>query len=69
MVEVGGTNLAAALIIRGLVQIRGVNPNLPTGEKANAFVQKLRVLENEAKEKKVGLWMNSKKGAADDPAK
>jgi len=60
LVEVGSTNLAECLVRQGLAQIKGVTPNLPTGEKSKTFVQHLRVLENEAKEKKVGLWANSK---------
>ena len=69
LVEVGGTNLAAVLVSHGLAQIKGVTANLPTGEKSKAFVQKLRVLENEAKEKKAGLWANSNQKTTNKPDK
>jgi endonuclease YncB( thermonuclease family) len=60
LVEIGGTNLAEILVSQGLAQTKGVMPNLPTGEKSKTFAEKLRSLENEAKQKKAGLWANSK---------
>ena len=61
LVVVGGTNLVEYLVSQGMAQIKGVTPNLPTGEKSNSYKQKLLSLETEAREKKAGLWANSKK--------
>ena len=55
-VEVGGKSLAEVLVSEGLAQAKGVAPNLPDGEKASAYMQKLEGLERTAHQKRVGAW-------------
>jgi micrococcal nuclease len=55
-VEVGGKSLAEVLVSEGLAQPKGVAPNLPDGEKASAYMQKLEGLEQAAHQKRVGAW-------------
>lgn len=59
LVQVGTNSLAEILVSKGLAQPKGVRPNLPTGEKATAYQEKLLALEAAAKKKKVGLWASS----------
>ena len=59
-VEVGGKGLAEILVGRGLARTKGVRANLPSGEKAKVYIEKLRGLESEAKEKRVGIWEHSR---------
>ena len=59
LVEVGDKRLAETLVSQGLARIKGVSPNLPTGEKAKAYVERLEVLEREARQKRLGIWANS----------
>jgi len=56
LVEVGGRNLAELLVIEGLARTKGVAPNLPSGEKAGAYMKKLESLEREARQKRLGAW-------------
>jgi endonuclease YncB( thermonuclease family) len=56
IVEVGGRSLAEALVSEGLAQTKGVAPNLPSGEKASAYMKRLEDLEREARQKRVGAW-------------
>ena len=58
-VQVGTNNLAEILIRKGLALPKGVRPNLPSGEKATAYVDRLLALEAEAKKQKAGLWASS----------
>jgi len=58
-VEVGGKSLAEVLVSQGLARIKGVFANLPTGEKAKAYVERLEGLEREARQKRLGLWASS----------
>jgi len=58
-VQVGTNGLAEILISRGLAQPKGVRPNLPTGEKASAYLARLKALETDAKRQRVGLWASS----------
>jgi len=55
-VEVGGKSLAEMLVSEGLAQAKGVAPNLPDGEKASAYMQKLEGFEQAAHQKRVGAW-------------
>lgn len=59
LVEVDGKSLAEILVSRGLARAKGVVATLPSGEKASAYLAKLKVLEAEAKEKKAGIWAGS----------
>jgi endonuclease YncB( thermonuclease family) len=55
-----GTNTLDELLVRkGLAQPKGVRPNLPTGEKAAAHLQRLGALEADAKRQGVGLWASA----------
>jgi endonuclease YncB( thermonuclease family) len=60
LVEVGGKSLAEILLNRGLARTKGVIATLPSGEKAKVYVEKLQGLENEAKQRRVGIWAHSK---------
>ena len=53
-----GTN--ELLVRKGLARLKGVRPNLPTGQKAAAHLATLDAIEAEAKRQKVGLWSGSK---------
>jgi endonuclease YncB( thermonuclease family) len=59
LLMVGANRLDELLVRKGLAQPKGVRPNLPTGEKATAHLQKLYALEADAKKQRVGLWTNS----------
>ncbi|MEK7686310.1 MAG: thermonuclease family protein [Verrucomicrobiota bacterium] len=56
IVEVGGKSLAEVLVSEGLAQTKGVAPNLPSGEKASAYMKRLEDLEREARQKRLGAW-------------
>ena len=58
-VEVGGKSLAELLVSQGLARTKGVSPNLPTGEKAKAYVERLEMLEREARQRRLGIWGSS----------
>lgn len=59
LVGVGGKSLAEFLVSKGLGRPKGVAPNLPTGEKARAYMERLEILEREAREKRAGIWASS----------
>ncbi len=59
VVLVGANALDELLVCKGLAQPKGVRPNLPTGEKAAAHLERLRALEADAKRQRVGLWASS----------
>ena len=59
LVEVGGKSLAEILVSEGLARARGVAPNLPSGEKAKAYMQRLESFEREARQKHLGAWANA----------
>jgi len=56
LVEVGGKGLAEVLVSQGFARTKGVFANLPTGEKAKAYAEKLEQLEREARQKRLGIW-------------
>jgi endonuclease YncB( thermonuclease family) len=58
-VEVSGKSLTEGLVSQGLARTKGVMVNLPTGEKAKAYVERLEVLEREARQKRLGVWASS----------
>ena len=43
----------------GLAQLKGLRPNLPTGQKATVHLDKLQALEADARKRRVGLWAGS----------
>ena len=55
MVEVGGRNLDEMLVLQGLARVKGVAATLPA-EKSRAHAERLRLLEQQAKHKRRGLW-------------
>ena len=59
MVQVGGRNLDEILVLQGLARAKGVVASVP-GEKSRAHVQRLLLLEDEAKQKGRGLWARKK---------
>jgi len=61
LVIVGGNPAAGRwldeiLVLAGLARVKGVAVNIPGGEKARAHAQRLRVLEEHAKQRRRGLW-------------
>lgn len=56
LVEVGGKGLAEVLVSQGFARTKGVFANLPRGEKAKAYAERLEQLEREAREKRLGIW-------------
>jgi endonuclease YncB( thermonuclease family) len=44
------------LVSEGLAQTKGVAPNLPSGEKASAYMRKLEGLEQAARHRRLGAW-------------
>jgi endonuclease YncB( thermonuclease family) len=59
LIEVGGKSLAEELVRRGLARAKGVLATLPDGTKAKVYMDKLRLLEAEAREKRLGVWAES----------
>ena len=59
-VMVGTNALDELLVSKGLARLKGVRPNLPTGQKAAAHLATLDAIEAGAKRQKVGLWSSSK---------
>ena len=57
-VEVGTNSLAALLVARGWARTKGVPASLPN-QKSKDFAEKLRGLEAEARQKRLGVWTNS----------
>lgn len=56
VVLIGHTNLAEELVARGLCRIHGVRANWPDAERVDAWVGKLRLLEQIARQNHLGLW-------------
>ena len=59
MVQVGGRNLDEILVLAGLARAKGVGAAVP-GEKSRTHAERLRILEDEAKQKRRGLWAAKK---------
>lgn len=59
MVQVGGKGLDEILVLAGLARVKGVNVNIPGGEKSRAHAERLLVLEEHARQKRRGLWAAS----------
>lgn len=58
-VEIDGQPLADILVSQGLARVRGVITNLPGGEHWRKYDERLRSLENEARQKQLGAWAAS----------
>jgi endonuclease YncB( thermonuclease family) len=65
-VQVGTNELAEILIRQGLAQPKGVRPNLPGGEKAADYQERLLKLEVEARKQRIGLWSRSETKKPED---
>jgi endonuclease YncB( thermonuclease family) len=59
IVETDGKNLGEILVSEGLARTKGMAPNLPSGEHAKAYLERLDDLENAAHEKHLGAWATS----------
>jgi endonuclease YncB( thermonuclease family) len=59
MVQVGGQGLDEILVLRGLARAKGVHASLP-GERGRAHAARLELLEEQAKQKRRGLWAAAK---------
>jgi len=59
IVEVDGKSLGEILVTEGLARTKGVTPNLPSGEHAKAYMERLDDLESVAHEKHLGAWATS----------
>src|SRR5207248_2967183 len=59
IVEVDGKSLGEILVNEGLARVKGVAPNLPSGEHAKAYMERLDDLESAAHEKRLGTWTTS----------
>jgi endonuclease YncB( thermonuclease family) len=68
-VEVGGKSLMEVLVSQGLAHTKGVMVNLPAGEKATAYVERLEALEHEARQKRLGVWASASEQRAETQAK
>ena len=68
-VQVAGKGLDEILVSKGLARPKGVRPNLPTGEKAAAHLERLHAQEADAKSQRIGLWASAaeKKTEKDGP--
>jgi endonuclease YncB( thermonuclease family) len=59
IVEIDGKSLGEILVSEGLARTKGVAPNLPNGEHAKAYMERLDDLESAAREKHLGAWVTS----------
>ena len=58
IVEIDGKSLGEILVAEGLARTKGVTPNLPSGEHAKAYMERLDDLESAAREKHLGAWVS-----------
>src|SRR5438105_15740832 len=59
IVEADGKSLGEILVSEGLARTKGKAPNLPSGEHAKAYMERLDDLESAAREKHLGAWASS----------
>src|SRR5437660_9642291 len=59
IVEVDGKSLGEILLSEGLARAKGTAPNLPSGEHAKAYMERMDSLENAARERRLGAWATS----------
>lgn len=67
LIAVGGEDLAAILVSRGLARAKGTVAVPPGGGKAKDQMEQLKQLEQVAKTKRVGIWAHSTKTARPPP--
>lgn len=61
LVDVGDKRLIEVLLAEGLARTKGVAVKLPTGEKSKIYLDRIRDIERQAKDQKMGAWSHSKK--------
>jgi endonuclease YncB( thermonuclease family) len=59
IVEVDGKSLGEILLSEGLARAKGTAPNLPSGEHAKEYMERMDSLENAARERRLGAWTTS----------
>ena len=59
IVEIDGKSLGEISVTEGLARTKGMAPNLPSGEHAKAYMERLDDLESAAREKHLGAWASS----------
>src|SRR5213082_2874851 len=59
IVCVDGKSLGEILVTEGLARAKGMAPNLPSGEHAKPYMERLDDLESAAHEKRLGAWTTS----------
>jgi endonuclease YncB( thermonuclease family) len=59
IVEVDGKSLGEILLSEGLARAKGTAPNLPSGEHAKEYMERMDSLENAARERRLGAWATS----------
>lgn len=56
ILRIGEENLAESLVASGFARIHGLRANYPDGPRSTTFIAKLKNLELTAREKKLGVW-------------
>ena len=56
ILHVGEENLAESLVASGFARIHGLRANYPDGPRSTTFIARLKNLELNAREKKLGVW-------------
>ncbi len=56
VVLIGKTNLAEELVAHGLARIYGLRANWPEGPRSTTFINHLKSLELDARQKQLGVW-------------
>jgi endonuclease YncB( thermonuclease family) len=59
IVEIDWKSLGEILVGEGLARTKGMAPNLPSGEHAKAYMERLDDVEGAAREKHLGAWSRS----------
>jgi endonuclease YncB( thermonuclease family) len=59
IVEIDGKSLGEILLSEGLARAKGTAPNLPSGEHAKEYMERMDSLENAARERRLGAWATS----------
>jgi len=59
IVEIDGKSLGEILVSEGLAIAKGAAANLPNGEHAHDYMERLAAMEDQAREKHLGAWAGS----------
>jgi endonuclease YncB( thermonuclease family) len=60
VIEVDGRGLAELLVENGLARLHGMSVTHPDGRSASDYIASLAVLENVARDKRIGAWAQSR---------